>query len=198
MHRQYPPLPAISLAPYAACTLVRPAPNRVTLDSPAIEVMTDLTQVAAVTIEASASLVSANEYMIARGVRSLFVASPEGRVSGLITAADVLGERPVRVSHARGIRRNELLVADVMTPIDSVAAMKIEDVRAAKVGHIVASLMHAGRHHEFVAEIRAPNEVCIRGIFSATQIARQLGTPLSIPEVALTFAEVEQVLHEPR
>lgn len=198
MHRQYPPLPAISLAPYAACTLVRPAPNRVTLDSPAIEVMTDLTQVAAVTIEASASLVSANEYMIARGVRSLFVASPEGRVSGLITAADVLGERPVRVSHARGIRRNELLVADVMTPIDSVAAMKIEDVRAAKVGHIVASLMHAGRHHEFVAEIRTPAEVCIRGIFSATQIARQLGTPLSIPEVALTFAEVEQVLHEPR
>src|SRR5437867_3920227 len=123
MHRQYPPLPAISLAPYAACMLVRPAPNRVTLDSPAIEVMTDLTQVAAVTIE---------------------------------------------------------------------------DVRAAKVGHIVASLMHAGRHHEFVAEIRTPAEVCIRGIFSATQIARQLGTPLSIPEVALTFAEVEQVLHEPR
>jgi CBS domain len=196
MHRQYPPLPAFSLAPYAASMLVRPAPNRVTLDSPAIEVMTDLAVVAAVTIESSASLVSANEYMIARGVRSLFVATLEGRVYGLITAADVLGERPVRVSHARGIRRNELLVADVMTPIDSVAAMRLEDVRAAKVGHVVASLVQAGRHHGLVAEIRTHSEVCIRGIFSATQIARQLGMPVQISELAQTFAEVEQVLHE--
>ena len=144
MLRQYPPLAAFSLAPYASAMLVRPSPNKVTLDSPAIEVMTDLSLVAAVTIESYASLVSANEYMIARGVRSLFVATPEGRVTGLITAADVLGERPVRVSHARGVRRNELVVADVMTPIDAVAAMRIEDVRAAKVGHIVASLTQAG------------------------------------------------------
>lgn len=198
MLRQYPPLAAFSLAPYTTSTLVRPSPNKVTLDSPAIEVMTDLSLVAAVTIEGYASLVSANEYMIARGVRSLFVATPEGRVTGLITAADVLGERPVRVSHERGVRRNELTVADVMTPIDAVAAMRIEDVRAAKVGHIVASLTQAGRHHGLVAEVRSPAEVCIRGIFSATQIARQLGMPLQIPEVARTFAEVEQVLHESR
>jgi CBS-domain-containing membrane protein len=196
MHRQYPPLPAFSLAPYAASTLIRPAPNRVTLDSPAIEVMTDLAVVAAVTIESSASLTSANDYMIARGVRSLFVATLEGRVYGLITTADILGERPVRVSHARGIKRNELLVADVMTPIDAVAAMKLEDVRAAKVGHIVASLTQAGRHHGLVADIRKPSEVYIRGIFSVSQIARQLGTALQISEVARTFAEVEQVLHE--
>jgi signal-transduction protein with cAMP-binding, CBS, and nucleotidyltransferase domain len=191
-------LAAFSLAPYTTSMLVRPSPNKVTLDSPAIEVMTDLSLVAAVTIESYASLVSANEYMIARGVRSLFVATPEGRVTGLITAADVLGERPVRVSHARGVRRNELVVADVMTPIDAVAAMRMEDVRAAKVGHIVASLTQAGRHHGLVAEVRSPAEVSIRGIFSASQIARQLGVALQIPEVARTFAEVEQVLHESR
>jgi CBS domain-containing protein len=170
----------------------------VTLDSPAIDVMTDLSQVAAVTIDGSTPLASANDYMMARGVRSLFVATSEGRVSGLITATDVLGERPVRVSQARGVRRNELLVADVMTPIDTVAAMKLEDVRAAKVGHIVASLTQAGRQHGLVAEIRSPSEVSIRGIFSATEIARQLGVALHIPELARTFAEVEQVLVESR
>jgi signal-transduction protein with cAMP-binding, CBS, and nucleotidyltransferase domain len=198
MLRQYTPLAAFSLASYAASTLVRPAPNPVTLNSPAIDVMTDLSQIAAVTIEGSALLASANEYMAARGVRSLFVATPEGRVSGLITAADVLGERPVRVGHARGVGRNELQVADVMTPIDAVAAMRLEDVRAAKVGHIVASLKHAGRQHGLVAEIRSPSEVAIRGIFSATQIARQLGVPLQIPELASTFSEVEQALSAPR
>jgi len=161
-------------------------------------VMTDLALVAAVTIEASASLVTSNDYMIARGVRSLFVTAPNGRVLGLITAADLLGERPVRESHARGVGRNDLQVTDVMTPIHAVAAMKLEDVRAAKVGHIVASLTQAGRQHGLVAEIRGPSEVSIRGIFSASQIARQLGVPLHIPELARTFAEVEQALVESR
>ena len=197
MLRQYTPLATFSLAPYAASTLVRPAPNPVSLDSPAIDVMTDLSQVAAVTIEGTASLATANDYMIARGVRSLFVATPEGRVSGLITAADVLGERPVRVSHERGVGRNELQVADVMTPIDAVVALKLDEVRAAKVGHIVASLTHAGRQHGLVAEIRTPSQVASRGMFSATQIARQLGVPLHIPELARTFSEVEQALASP-
>ena len=198
MLRQYTPLTAFSLAPYAMSTLVRPAPNAVTLDSPALEVMTDLAQVAAVTVEGAATLASANDYMIARGVRSLFVATPEGRVSGLLTAADVLGERPVRVSHERGVGRNELQVADVMTPIDAVAAMRLDDVRGAKVGHIVASLTQAGRHHGLVAQVRSPSEVSIRGIFSVSQIARQLGQALQIAEVATTFSEVEQALAERR
>jgi hypothetical protein len=198
MLRQYVPLAEFSLAPFASSTLAHPAPNPVTLDSPAVDVMTDLALVAAVTIEASASLVTANDYMIARGVRSLFVTAPNGRVLGLITAADLLGERPVRESHARGVGRNDLQVTDVMTPIHAVAAMKLEDVRAAKVGHIVASLTQAGRQHGLVAEIRGPSEVSIRGIFSASQIARQLGVPLHIPELARTFAEVEQALAESR
>jgi CBS-domain-containing membrane protein len=198
MLRQYIPLNAFSLAPFAAATLQRPAPNPVTLDSPALEVMTDLSQVAAVTIDAAASLASANDYMIARGVRALFVATPEGRMSGLLTTADLLGERPVKVSHSRGVGRNELQVADVMTPIDAIVAMKLEDVRAAKVGHVVASLKQAGRHHGLVAEVRSPAEVSIRGMFSVSQIARQLGLALQIAELARTFSEVEQALAEPR
>jgi CBS-domain-containing membrane protein len=192
--RDYQPLASISLARSSVCALAHPAPNPVTLDSPAIDVMTDLTKVAAVTIEPSAPVVAANEYMIARAVRSLFVTAPDGRVLGLVTTTDILGERPVRVSHARGVKRNELVVSDVMTPIEAVVAMRMEDVRAAKVGHIVASLKQAGRHHELVAEMHASGQARIRGIFSASQIARQLGVPLQISELARTFAEIEEAL----
>ncbi len=192
--RDYQPLSSISLARSGACALAQPAPNPVTLDSPALDVMTDLTKVAAATIEPSALVTAANEYMIARAVRSLFVTAPEGHVLGLVTTTDILGERPVRVSHARGIKRNELLVSDVMTPIDSIVVMRMEDVRAAKVGHIVASLKQAGRHHELVAEMRPNQHTLIRGIFSASQIARQLGVPLQITELARTFAEIEEAL----
>jgi CBS-domain-containing membrane protein len=156
--------------------------------------MTDLSKVAAVVIEPSALVNAANEYMIARAVRSLFVTAPDGHLVGLITTTDVLGERPVRVMHSRGISRNELLVSDVMTPVESIVAMRIEDVRAAKVGHIVASLKQAGRHHELVAEKLAGGKTCIRGMFSASQIARQLGVPLEITELARTFAEIEEAL----
>jgi len=196
--RDYQPLTSISLARSGACALAQPAPNPVTLDSPAIDVMTDLAKVAAATIEPSALVTAANEYMVARAVRSLFVTAPDGHVLGLVTTTDILGERPVRVSHARGIKRNELLVSDVMTPIESIVAMRIEDVRAAKVGHIVASLKQAGRHHELVAEMRPNHHPQIRGIFSASQIARQLGVPLQITELASTFAEIEEALEAAR
>jgi CBS-domain-containing membrane protein len=192
--RDYQPLALTSLAASGACMLAYPSANAVTLDSPALEVMTDLSKVAAATIEPSALVTAANEHMVARAVRSLFVIAPDGRLLGLVTTTDILGERPVRVMHSRGASRNELVVSDVMTPVDSLVAMRIEDVRAAKVGHIVASLKQAGRHHELVAETLAGGKTCIRGIFSASQIARQLGVPLQITELARTFAEIEEAL----
>ena len=192
--RDYQPLASFTPALSGACTLTRPAPNAGHAGFARVEVMTDLARVAAVTIEPSASVLAANEYMIARAVRSLFVTAGEGIMLGLVTTSDILGERPVRISHERGVRRNELVVADVMTPIDDIVAMRMEDVRSAKVGHIVASLKAAGRHHELVAEQHANGHARIRGIFSASQIARQLGIPLEIAELARTFAEIEQAL----
>jgi CBS-domain-containing membrane protein len=192
--REYQPLHSFFPALHGSCALVEPLAHAVTLDSPAIEVMTDLSRVPAITIEPSASVATANDYMVTRGVRSLFVIAPDRHVIGLITTTDILGERPVRVGQARGVRRHELSVADVMTPIEAVVAMRMEDVRAAKVGHIVASLKQAGRHHELVAESGSDGGARIRGMFSSSQIARQLGIPLQISELAQTFAEIEVAL----
>jgi CBS domain-containing protein len=193
MHRTYQPLPSHPLSP-SGNELVEPPAKRVTPDSPAIEVMTDLAQVPAVTVSATASLAEANRYMAARGVRSLFVVDGNGVAQGLVTATDILGDRPMRASQARGGRHEELVVADVMTPASAVVAFHLRDVLPAKVGHIVASLKQSGRHHALVAESLPGGRERIRGIFSVTQIARQLGEPLEIAPVATTFAEVEQAL----
>lgn len=192
--REYHPLASHPLPARGPCALAQPAARRVTLDSPALEVMTDLAVVAAVSIAADAMLTDANRYMMARGVRSLFVLSGEGGVVGLVTATDILSERPLRVSETRGIARRDLKVADVMTPLPALVAIAFEDVRAAKVGHVLASLREASRHHALVAESSPDGGARIRGIFSASEIARQLGEPVQIAEIATTFAEVEQVL----
>lgn len=192
--RAYQTLRSHALAPGGTWLSKQDAPVHVTMDSPALEVMTDLTQVPAATVDPGATLDAANRYMMARGVRSLFVNAPDGRLQGLVTAVDILGERPLRVAQARGVTWVELRVVDVMTPVEAIAAFTLRDVVATKVGHVIASLKGSGRHHALVAEPLPDGGERIRGIFSVTQIARQLGEALEIPEVATTFAEVEQAL----
>src|SRR5690349_6733527 len=72
-------------------------PERVTLDDPALTVMTDLERVSAVLIRASDTIEEANRRMIQRGVRLLIVADNARAVAGLITANDILSEKPLQV-----------------------------------------------------------------------------------------------------
>ena len=172
---------------------------RVTADSPAIDVMTDLSRVAAVTIDGDATIDDAHQTMIARGVRALFVVEAEEIVRGIITATDTLGERPIQVAEQRGVLHRDVLVRDVMTPSELLEVMALDEVLHARVGDIVASLKLSGRQHALVIEsIEADGTAAmrtVRGIFSITQVARQLGLPPQLThDVARTFAEIEAAI----
>jgi signal-transduction protein with cAMP-binding, CBS, and nucleotidyltransferase domain len=169
-------------------------PERVTLDDPAAQVMTDFNHVTAIIILPGDTVDEAHRRMIQRGVRLLLVVDQDRKMLGLLTATDVLGEKPMQVIAQRGIRREELLVRDVMTPQERLQVLNLEDVRAAKVGHIVATLKKAGRQHAMVVESDRTGRQKVRGMFSATQIARQLGASIQTSEVARTFSEIEAML----
>ncbi len=170
----------------------KPAPARhVTLQSPALEIMTDLRHSHVATINSNESIDLANMYMKQRGVRSLFVINGGNVLQGVITANDVLGEKPLRFNQGRHIKHSEIQVADIMTPLSSLEAISIEDVRRAKVGDIVASLRDAGRQHALVMNREADGSLIIWGIFSLTQVEKQLGQAIQLTEVAKTFAEIE-------
>ena len=164
-----------------------------TLDSPATDVMTDLTQVSAVVIEPHASMEAAHAMMQQRGVRMLLALDGDGTLAGLITANDILGEKPLHLVHERRIRHSEILVSDVMTPAARLDAFGWKPVQAARVGNIVARLQQARRQHALVTQ-EADGRMLVRGIFSLSQIARQLGIPLQLPEAADSFAEIEAAL----
>jgi CBS domain containing-hemolysin-like protein len=164
-------------------------------DSPAIAVMTDLTQVTAATIGADATLADATRLMIARGVRLLLVVDRYQVIQGVITAHDTMGERPINLLHERGGRHQELHVADLMTPREAMQVIDMADVLRAEVGHIVATLKECARQHALVVERdKLSGDDFVRGIFSATQIGRQLGVSIPIFEVAHSFAEIEAAL----
>ena len=168
--------------------------DRATLEDPALNVMTDLKAVTAVIILSGDTLEEAHRRMIQRGVRLLLVVDQDRRVVGVITSHDILGEKPMRVVAQRGLRREELLVRDVMTSQDSLQVLDLATVRVAKVGHVVATLKQSGRQHALVAERDTSGGHIVRGLFSATQIARQLGVAIATSEVAHTFAEIEAQL----
>lgn len=169
--------------------------NMVGAESPAIEAMTDFLRINVVHIESSASIVEANARMISRGVRMLIVSSADDRVEGLITARDILGEKPLQVAQARGCKRSELLVADLMTPVVSVDTLYLNEVMNARVIDILDALKQAGRQHILVEDVDPENGLPrVRGLFSATHIGRLLGVPVLGFELASTFAEIEAAL----
>lgn len=195
MLRDYSPLPSRRLQPGVGYTQPTQAlPERVALDDAAANVMTDLARVTAVIILPGDTVDEAHRRMIQRGVRLLLVVDQDRKLVGLISATDILGEKPVQVASERGLRREEVLVRDVMLPQEHLEVFDMADVRAAKVGHIVATLRKTGRQHAVVVESDARGRQTIRGLFSATQIARQLGVTIQTSEIARTFSEIEATL----
>jgi CBS domain-containing protein len=195
MNREYHPLTAHRLQPGARYHQPGEDPERVRMDSPALAVMTDLRKVPAATIDLEAPLDAANRFMIRRGVRLLLASDDERQVLGLITSNDILGEKPVQFALERGIKRQEIRVRDIMTPYERLEVLHYADLVQAEVGHVVATLKRSGRQHALVADFGSDGKAqAVRGIFSTSQIARQLGMAIHTTEVAQTFAEIGAAL----
>ena len=206
MDRQYQALPIRELGDGAGFRRPTQAhAARVTLESPALEVMTDFQRATPATIRPQAPIGGANQFMLTRGVRLLLVVDDREMVLGIITATDILGERAVQVAMERGLKHDELTVTDVMIPADRVEVLNCSDVEGAHVGHVLETLRRVGREHALVVDhdVLAPKgpldkpvrRAMVRGIFSISQVARQLGVALQTGgEVARTFSEIESAL----
>ncbi|MBW8329601.1 MAG: CBS domain-containing protein [Thiobacillus sp.] len=176
--------------------LLRPAcilPERVGLDNPALDVMTDFRRLTAFIATPGDTIQQAEERMIRRKVRLLFVMDSHDRVAGLITSTDIKGEKPMQIVQSRGIRRDEVLVADIMTPVERLEAVDYDDIAHARVGHVLETLKARGRQHALVIE-HAEGGLMVRGLLSLSQLCKQLGVNIETTEVANTFIEIEQQL----
>ena len=194
MTMTYTRLPARNLDKSAG--LLRPAcilPERVELDNPALDVMTDFRRLTAFIATPGDTIKQAEERMIRRKVRLLFVMDSHDCVAGLVTSTDIHGEKPMQVVQSRGIRRDEVLVADIMTPVERLEAVDYDDIAHARVGHVLETLKARGRQHALVIE-NVNGRQMVRGLLSLSQLSKQLGVTVETTEVANTFIEIEQHL----
>lgn len=162
----------------------------VEMSSPAIKVMTDLKRVKAVTTQPHISLSNVHQHMIHNGVRMVLVTDTHHQVIGVLTATDLLGPRPLQAVNTHGIAHDQLRVEHIMTPTRRVQVLSLSDVMHADVREIVDTLRDAERQHALVMESTA-KEQQIRGIFSISQIERQLGVHLQPTHATHNLAELE-------
>jgi CBS-domain-containing membrane protein len=195
MIKEYLPLQTVPLK--TGSSFVRPVqtlPEHVKLTDPAINVMTDLCKISVVSVRAKTSMDKANAKMIRYGVRLLLVLDDNDQVAGLLTATDVLGEKPMRYLQNMGGTHADIMVRDIMSTLRELEALKIEEVKKSQVGEIVASLKKSHRQHALVVSEGSDGKQAVCGLFSITQIARQLGAQVQNFELAHTFAEIEAVI----
>jgi CBS domain-containing protein len=130
------------------------------------------------------------------GVRLLLVPDKEDNIVGIITAADILSDLPVKKGQELEIAHDDLDVDTIMTPLNKVLAVDMGTVRDSRVGHIISTLRNHERQHMLVAETHGKTrQHVIRGLFSTTQISKLVGQDITDPEYAVhTLAEVYRKL----
>lgn len=196
MNNQYRPLAYRSIARGTGIKESDPLRHTPVVESdPAMRVMTDFATTTPFTVGASATINQTNRKMIACGVRLLFVCGQDKSLLGLVTSTDILGEKPICYMNEHGGDRGGILARDIMTPHQLLEGLDMADVATASVGDIVATMETFGRQHILVMEpCPSTGDEVIRGLFSTSQISRQLGRSIEPCGRANTFAELEQAI----
>ncbi|WP_137938974.1 CBS domain-containing protein [Chitinivorax sp. B] len=193
MEHHYKTLKFAPVDPASTCVKADRGYTDVTLNHPALSVMTDFRHAPAFGIGAGMPIGTALEKMKTVGVRMLMVTDGEGVVHGIVTAADILGERAMMALEKTRVKRDELTVADVMHPGETLYSFRLNDVLNATVGDLIQTLRSYGFQHVLVTtdENQQPK---IRGLFSAAEIARHLKQDFDPMVRAHSFAELGRIL----
>lgn len=192
---EYTPIPSTTLESGASFHRTERVFELIKLDDPAVMVMTDLKKMSALTIAEKAPIDAANMRMKHRGVRLLLVVDDEDAVVGLITSTDTHGAKPIQHIRKHGGTYHDILVRDIMTAQDRLEVISMDDINRTRVGNVVATLKQVGRAHALVVDFHGEERrQVIRGIISASQIARQLDIDIPTTEIAQTFSEIEALL----
>ena len=167
--------------------------KKITMDDSAIDAMTDLNCICAITIAAGDGVSDAEYKMKMHQIKMLFVIDHNEHVIGLITYSDISGQKILGSEKELGIPASEMCILDIMTGIDNIDIIEYNKVDKAKVGDIVETLTQLNRQHLLVLE-NDLGKHSIRGIFSSTQIGRQLDMTLEIPAKILEHEEYDDGL----
>jgi len=143
-------------------------------DDPAITVMTDFRERHSVVVGERLPIDEALEHMKHAGVRCAFVTSEARRVVGLITAYDIMSEKPL--SHIQSVagQRKDVEVRDIMTRLTDWRALDVRDLERATVASVHRLFESSRLTHIPVTESNAGEPRRLRGLLSGANVRRLL------------------------
>ena len=161
-------------------------PELVHFHDSAMQVFTDFARVYPVTVTADRTIDYALHKMKNSGVRLLLVVDKKHHMIGLISAYQIMGDDPVRLAEDRQLDHGQIMVGMLMQPQSDIKVLEFSHLRDARVGHIVATLHQLEQRYMIVVD-----QGIISGMFSASQISRQLGRKILEEEMpAHSLAEM--------
>lgn len=196
MLKSYHALATLKLIPSSKHAHPPHLPEVIHLSDSATHVMVDFKYIEPVKVSSHASIDEALAELKAHTLPVLLVVDESQSVVGIITAEDILGEKPVKLIQEGRLRRSEIPVSMVMTSHEELAVFDIEHLRHAKVGNIIATLnllkqptilvIKFDEHHH--------NKQIVRGFFSASLISKQLGE--NITQAIKEAQSIAELQHE--
>jgi CBS domain-containing protein len=142
---------------------------------PATSVMTDFRERASVTLNDADKVDAALEHMKHAGVRCAFVVNGAARVVGLITAYDILSEKPTLQAQLAGTARADVQVREIMTNMADCRVIDIRLLEQSRVADVHQLFLESRLTHIPVMETGEANEQRLRGLLSASKVRRLLG-----------------------
>ncbi|MDF2177983.1 CBS domain-containing protein [Aliiglaciecola sp. CAU 1673] len=165
-----------------------------TLDSPATLVVTDFTRRQAQIIDKDVSIDQALFMMKKGHVKSKLVVDIDGGFLGIVSYNDLISRKVLMTAVERGLERADLCVADVMVDKQHLHGIPYEKVTQACIGDVLNTLQSLGDQHILLLD----KDQQLRGLISASDIARALQIPLDINSKAHSFVDIFKVLHDHR
>jgi CBS domain-containing protein len=159
----------------------RNEPWQVDLMDPAATVMTDFRDHSLFKVDADENVDEALQQMKHAGLRAAFVMDKEsGRVLGMITAYDIMGEKPLRYLQSvgftdHGVTHRDIRVGDIMEKVEDWTIAEMHQVVQATVQSVLEALQKSGRTHLPVMETKEGSEPRLRGLFSSSKVLRLTG-----------------------
>lgn len=166
--------------------LVRPEYfEKVSRDSSAMQVFTDFRVYEPLVIDATTTAVEAENMMKRSHVRLKLVIDENGSFKGVVALEDLSNAEIIK-KVAEGYNREELQVADMMRKRQDLKVFDFHELEAMTVYDVLVVLRQYGHQHCLVVE-REHHQ--IRGVISASDIARKLKMDISIQQPP-KFAEL--------
>jgi CBS domain-containing protein len=148
-------------------------------DDPAITVMTDFRERHSVVVGEGLPIDDALEHMKHAGVRCAFVTSEGRRVVGLITAYDIMSEKPTRFVQSIDGQRKDVEVHDIMTRLADWRTLDVRDLDRATVSQVHQLFESTRLTHIPVMEAGPGGTSKLRGLLSAANVRRLLARPVA-------------------